>query len=103
MQEYCEWWMKHLPVFLGALCKHFRHGLLSKEVSVKEGKDKEGKHSKTKYAEKGLFLGRRKVALYCFYLHRKCPERPERCLYIYIYIYVCVCVCQQHGGREVGT
>ena len=34
------------------------------------------------------FLGRRKAALYCFYFHRKCPERPERCLYIYIYIYI---------------
>ena len=22
-------------------------------------------------------LGRLKVALYCFYFHRKCPERPE--------------------------
>ena len=22
------------------------------------------------------FLGRRKAALYCFYFHRKCPERP---------------------------
>ena len=36
------------------------------------------------------FLGRRKAALYCFYFHRKCPERPERCQYIYIYIYICV-------------
>ena len=34
------------------------------------------------------FLGHRKADLYCFYFHRKCPERPERCLYIYIYIYI---------------
>ena len=50
-------------------------------------------------------LGR--AALYCFYFHRKCPERPERCLYIYIYIYIYmyiyIYICQQHGGREVGT
>ena len=35
-----------------------------------------------------FYLGRRKAALYCFYFHRKCPERPERCLDIYIYIYI---------------
>ena len=49
-----------------------------------------------------LFLGRRKAALYCFYFHWKCPERPERCQYIY-YIYIYIYICQQHGGREVGT
>ena len=43
------------------------------------------------------FLGSLPAALYCFYFHQKCPERPEQCQYIYIY------VCQQHGGREVGT
>ena len=32
------------------------------------------------------FLGRLLAALYCFYFHRKCPERPERCLDIYIYV-----------------
>ena len=51
------------------------------------------------FYSKRFFLGRRKAALYCFYFHRKCPERPERCLDIYIYIYIC----QQHGGRKVGT
>ena len=35
-----------------------------------------------------FFLGRRKAALYCFYSHRKCPERPEQYIYMYIYIYV---------------
>ena len=47
------------------------------------------------------FLGRWKAALYCFYFHRKCPERPKRCQYIYLYIYIYIC--QQHGGRKVGT
>ena len=31
-------------------------------------------------------LGHRKAALYCFYFHQKCPERPERYLYIYLYL-----------------
>ena len=44
-----------------------------------------------------LFLGRQRRPLYCFYFHRKCPERPERCQYIYIYI------CQQHGGLLGGS
>ena len=30
MQEDCEWWMKHLPVFLGALWKHLATWLPSK-------------------------------------------------------------------------
>ena len=29
------------------------------------------------------FLGRQKAALYCFYFHRKCPKRLERCIYIH--------------------
>ena len=52
MDEDCEWWMKHLAVFIGALWKHFSQGLPSKETSL--SKDKEGKHSKTKRAEKSL-------------------------------------------------
>ena len=47
------------------------------------------------------FLGRQRRPLYCFYFHRKCPERPERCQYIYVYIYIYIC--QQHGGLLGGS
>ena len=52
MDEDCEWGMKHLPVFIGTLWKHFSQWLPSKEASL--SKDEEGKHSKTKHAEKSL-------------------------------------------------
>ena len=47
------------------------------------------------------FLGRRKAALYCFYFHWKCPERPERCLYIYIYIYIYIYVNNMADAKSV--
>ena len=60
MDEDCEWWMKHLPVFIGALWKHFSQGLPSKEASL--SKDEEGKHLKTKRAEISLPIAFR----FCF-------------------------------------
>ena len=38
------------------------------------------------YAKYAFWAARRRP-LYYFYFDRKCPERPERCIYIYIYIY----------------
>ena len=47
------------------------------------------------------FLGRLPAALYCFYFHRKCPERPERCQYIYIYIYIYIYVNNMADAKSV--
>ena len=60
VDEDCEWWMKDLPIFIGALWKHFSQGLPSEEASL--SKDEEGKYSKMKRTEKSLPIAYR----FCF-------------------------------------